>query len=569
MTSEVLSQPGQTRPARPWGGQLAASPFFLPAVALVATLLLLLYLLLSPGRSLSGIYANDLMVFYDGAHRVLSGQTPNLDFHTPLGPLAYLLAAIGLKVGGSLGAMMPTATSVFAVMLAPLLLYAAASRLPLAPALLMIVFVLMLTIAPVNPGDSWLAPTYAMFYNRFAWAGLGTLFLFALPRRAGGPLLDAACVAALLLLLVYLKISYGAVGVAFVVGLLALPDNRRAAAYALAATAVGVVLVHLIWGGTLVYLVDVRRAGEVSGALRGGLYRMVIAASSNLWQEGAYAAAIAYAAIRRVRIVYLAASLIMAACGLLLLNQNAQTMEIPVLLPAALVALLAPGREQRARPAYGAAALLMAGALAVPACVNGALGLRYIRHELAHSPRDPSDFASLDGLVTFEAPFQPGDPTSPRLVSDPDALPKAFRAGWTPTATFNILRQVRTRQPIGQSEYLWTIADGATALRTRPELAGPVFTFDLANPFNAVLGRPPPEGDASWNHYGRTFNERIFLPPEVALRTVKVVMDPKDPVEIYSAIYLKKNYQQYLDRHFTPALETTYWRIYRRVDGVR
>jgi hypothetical protein len=209
----------------------------------------------------------------------------------------------------------------------------------------------------------------------------------------------------------------------------------------------------------------------------------------------------------------------------------------------------------------------MAAALAVPVCVNGVLGLRYVRHELAHFPRSPSDAAELDGLVAQEAPFQPGDPTSPRLVSDPDAFANAFRTGWTPTATFNVLRQIRTRQPVGQSEYLWTIADGAAALRAHPELAGPVFTFDLANPFNAVLKRPPPEGDSSWNHYGRTFNEKTFPSPDVALRTVKVIMDPKDPVEIYSEVYLKKNYQTYLDAHFRPALETTYWRIYRRADG--
>lgn len=569
MTSDVLYRPDEAHRAPPKRGQAAASPFLAPAAVLAATVLLLLYLLISPGRSYSGIAANDLMVFYDGAHRILSGQTPNLDFHTPLGPLAYLLPALGLKLGGSLGSMMPLATAAFALIFAPLLLYATASRLPLLPAALLIVFQMMLTIAPVNPGDSWLAPTYAMFYNRFAWAALGTMFLFTLPRRAGGTLLDAVCMAALLLLLFYLKISYAGVGLAFVVGLLTLRHSRRAAIYAIGATSVGVAVVHLAWGGTLAYLADVRTAGEVSGALRGGLYRMVIAAAGNLWQEAAFAAAIVYAAIRRVRIIYLAASLIMAACGLLLLNQNAQTMEIPVLLPAALVALLAPGRESDSRPAYGAAAMLMAGALAMPGLVNGGLGLRYIRHELAQFPRNATDGASLDGLVAFEAPFQTGDDTSPRLVSDAQALPNAFRTGWTPTATFNILRHVRTRQPLGQSEYLWTIEDGLQALRSHPELSGPVFTFDLANPFNALLKRPPPEGDASWNHYGRTFNEHVFLPPEAALRTVQVVMDPKDPVEIYSGIYLKQDYQRYLDRHFRPVLETTYWRIYRRADGVQ
>lgn len=569
MTSEVLYRSDEANRASLKGAQALASPFIAPAAVTAATMLLLLYLLISPGRSYSGIAANDLMVFYDGAHRTLSGQTPNLDFHTPLGPLAYLLPALGLKLGGSLGSMMPIATAGYVLVFAPLLLYATASRLPLLPAAMLIVFQLMLTIAPVNPGDSWLAPTYAMFYNRFAWAGLGTMFLFALPRRAGGMLLDAGCMTALTLLLFYLKISYAGVALAFLLGLLVLPHSRRAAAYAIAATAVGVGLIHLAWGGTFAYLADVRSAGEVSGALRGGLYRMVIAASSNLWQEGAFAAAIVYAAIRRVRIIYIAASLIMAASGLLLLNQNAQTMEIPVLLPAALVALLAPGREPDARPAYGAAAMLMAAALAAPGLVNGGLGLRYIRHELAHFPRNATDGANVDGLVAFEAPFQTGDDTSPRLINDPQALPNAFRTGWAPTATFNILRHVRTRQPLGQSEYLWTIEDGAQALRTHPELSGPVFTFDLANPFNALLKRPPPKGDASWNHYGRTFNEHIFLPPEVALRTVKVVMDPKDPVEIYSGIYLRQNYQRYLDRHFRPVLETTYWRIYRRADGVQ
>jgi hypothetical protein len=547
------------------------SPFAIAVAVLVASLISLLFLLLSPGRSLSGIYANDLMVFYDGAHRILSGQVPNRDFHTPLGPLPYLLAAMGLKLGGSLGAMMPSATAVFAVLLSPFLLYAAASRLRLLAALIVMVFLLILTIAPVNPGDSWLAPTYAMFYNRFAWATLGTLFLFALPRSqgVGSPLLDTGCIAALVLVLFYLKISYAAVALAFTLGLLFLPHSRRVAGGALLCIAAGVLAGHLAWGGTQNYLADVRRAGQVSGALRGGLYNMVIAASSNLWQEAAYAAAIVYAAIQRVRIVYLAASLAMAACGLLLLNQNAQTMEIPVLLPAALVALLAPGREPGSQPAYGPAAVLMAGALALPATVNGALALRYVRHELAHPTRAPSDSAELNGLVAHEAPFQPGNPSSPRLVSDPQVLANAFRVGWTQTATFNVLRQIRTRQPIGQSEYLWTIEDGVEALRAHPELSGPVFTFDLANPFNAVLDRPPPTGDASWNHYGRTFDEKSFLPPEAALRTVQVIMEPKDPVEIYSTVYLKKNYQAYLDRHFRPALETTYWRIYRRVDGAR
>jgi hypothetical protein len=95
-------------------------------------------------------------------------------------------------------------------------------------------------------------------------------------------------------------------------------------------------------------------------------------------------------------------------------------------------------------------------------------------------------------------------------------------------------------------------------------LAGPVYTFDLPNPFNAMLGRRPPQGDSSWNHYGRTFNQKIFLKPEQSLRDVQVIMDPKDPIEMYSEIFQRRNYQTYLTSQFRLVAETTYWRIYAR-----
>jgi hypothetical protein len=145
------------------------------------------------------------------------------------------------------------------------------------------------------------------------------------------------------------------------------------------------------------------------------------------------------------------------------------------------------------------------------------------------------------------------------------ALGEAMRAGVADTSMLNIVRQVRSRQPLAQTEYLTTLKDGAAALRADPSLAGPVFTLDLQNPFNAMLGRRPPRGDNSWNHYSRTFNEHSFLRPEQALADVQVIMDPKDPMEIYSEIYLKKNYGRYIAEHFRPAGESTYWRIYQRV----
>ena len=71
--------------------------------------LLCALLLAGPGRTVTTAYVNDLFIFLDGAHRVASGQVPNRDFHTALGPLVYYIPAAGLLLSGHLGAAMPLA----------------------------------------------------------------------------------------------------------------------------------------------------------------------------------------------------------------------------------------------------------------------------------------------------------------------------------------------------------------------------------------------------------------------------------------------------------------------------
>ena len=80
------------------------------AVAALLIVLLMAVLLAAPGHTVSAKYLNDLMVFLDGGHRVVSGQVPHRDFHSLLGPLVSLLPAAGLLLTGTLGAAMPAVT---------------------------------------------------------------------------------------------------------------------------------------------------------------------------------------------------------------------------------------------------------------------------------------------------------------------------------------------------------------------------------------------------------------------------------------------------------------------------
>ena len=101
----------------------STAPLILSMAAVCALLLAL------PGRTVTTAYLNDLFIFLDGAHRVVSGQVPNRDFHTALGPLVYYIPAAGLLLSGHLGAAMPLGTALFMVAIAPAMAHVLASRL--------------------------------------------------------------------------------------------------------------------------------------------------------------------------------------------------------------------------------------------------------------------------------------------------------------------------------------------------------------------------------------------------------------------------------------------------------
>src|SRR5919112_2987220 len=108
----------------PWRsapGRVAALVLIMAAVCAL--------LLAVPGQSATAKYVNDLFIFLDGAHRVVSGQVPNRDFHTALGPLVYYIPAAGLLLSGHLGAAMPLGTALVLVAVAPAMAHVLASRL--------------------------------------------------------------------------------------------------------------------------------------------------------------------------------------------------------------------------------------------------------------------------------------------------------------------------------------------------------------------------------------------------------------------------------------------------------
>ena len=147
-----------------------------------------------------------------------------------------------------------------------------AARLRRAPQrrhLLTLSALLLIAAAPMNLGEGVTSLSFAMFYNRLGWALLATLLVMALPPKRPAPRQlwpDALSAAFLVGTMLYLKISYGLVGLAFLAILLTAPAQRALAALSLIVTAAAILVVEAVWGSSAAHLADIALAGPETEA---------------------------------------------------------------------------------------------------------------------------------------------------------------------------------------------------------------------------------------------------------------------------------------------------------------
>jgi hypothetical protein len=493
--------------------------------------LVLAGLLALPGKTITAKYVNDLFIFLDGAHRIWSGQVPNIDFHSSLGPLAFYLPAAGYGLSGSMGAAMPIGMGLLVLLFAAAASEIISSRLRPAVGLPLAVFLLLIAAAPANPGERVGELSFAMFYNRMGWVSLSLLLVMYLPRSAkstGGGLADAFCAAFLVLLMLYTKVTYGLVELVFVIFMLC---TRRVAwaALTLALVAGAAALIEIVWRGGAAHLADLRLAAEVSGGLPSPRALLDVI-TRNLADITVYAIFAAALLALRPGIRH---GLFVGFClstGILIIEQNFQQVGILTLAAsAAVIAELLMRAELASRYRRLAAGLpLLLTVLILPPTVSNAATL------VLHAFYAVSDKGSAIPLREFSAI---------RLVPM-----------WS-GSQYNSFRR-----------YSETLADGQAALLSlgKPEQ---VVVLDFVNPFSAGMRIPPPVHDSAWYHWGRTIDRQHRPAAEDILSSAALIMDPKWPIEVWTASGLRAVYAAYIESHYDLIRETEYWRIYRRRPG--
>lgn len=498
--------------------------------ALVALTFACAALLALPGRTVTSAFVNDLMIFVDGANRIAFGQVPSRDFHTALGPVVFYLPALGYLLSGSFGGAMPYGMALFMLVLLPAMIWIFHSRLGWLPSLLLGGFLILLLAAPINIGSRPADLSFAMFYNRMDWVTLGLLLVMYLPpfeETRKGRYADSAVAAFLALVLIYSKLTYGLVALAFLLFLITDSRQRHMSLAALGITLAAVPLIEIFWRGTFAYAADLLQAASVSGGHDAGSY---VRGTLRNFADLSIFLIFASVSLHRSRSLRdLAFYLFCAAAGLLILNQNAHGWGIITLHCGAAVAVETVRRD-----------LVREGRSPVPGLAMSGLPLLLLFYLLPPSLNNASALVLHATLSLAQA----GVPIGLPLLKD--------------------IRYVE-RNPSGQSFtglYVRSMASGGAVLQDLPpEERERVMVLDFANPFSAGLGLSPPRGDSAWLHWGRNVSDKSYIPPDKLFADVGILMIPKIAINTGP---LQDLYGDAVARNFTVERKTDQWTLMKR-----
>lgn len=208
-----------------------------------------------------GMHEGDTIHLMEIVLRMAAGAWPQLDFATPIGPLAFAPIALFSWAGLGIGQSILWGQVLTAALLAPAVWWVAATRMDRGPAFLFVIYVMVLVLALIH-GEDHASISISMHYNRWAWA-LAYLAIVAAvlpPMDKGTGTADGLIVGLAMAGLALIKVTYFAAFAIPVLLALVMTGQRRALVVALIAGLVVLALVTGLAGPDywLAYIADLR-----------------------------------------------------------------------------------------------------------------------------------------------------------------------------------------------------------------------------------------------------------------------------------------------------------------------
>ena len=519
-------------------------------LTIAALLVVILGICLRTGFMPIRSYVEDVIFFADNAWRVLWGQRPHVDYSSGLGPVTYLISALGMKAAGGnlngLGYGNAFAGVAIGIWAYGLLVKRVSGVLAVAGAAMLC----LLALAPVQLGESFRLSTIAMSYNRQGYALLGLLIIESFPLRPEEPargVAGAVSTGAVCAILLFLKANYFLVGL--VLAAASLLWNGRLERRRVIGLAAGFGVVALAFLAYLRFdlgamLADLRMAADArSGAISpafviqvfaenfpgflilSGLAAMTQMAGTGIAKGGRLGRVLRFRPFALAIAVYVA--------GVLLLVTNCQLERLPLHELVALLFLDCILQWSWLDVRYAAVmTVVTAGLILGTQSTDGLALVNGLRLKL----RTPEQFAYT--------------------------VPNGGYAG----AVFldDYLENKGTHRAYGNFYHAY-LTDGTDLLRRELQPGEKVTTMDTYNAFPFALGIEPPRGGMASATYQYLFSDRLHPTADAFFGNADVVMYPKEHA-LTDAKWegMVKYYIPEMERRYKQVAESAQWRMYRR-----
>jgi hypothetical protein len=480
-------------------------------------------------------YSHDLFIPLDGAWRVLNGQRPHADFTTVLGPVYYLVEAMGVALAGTTAKGLAYSNIIASAVLTAWAYLICRKRIRPGAALALTVFTFILSFAPLALGDPDLTwHTYAMVYTRWGVALMCILLVeCVVPWETSMAGISTGIVCALLLFLKVnlFVIAAGLVGTSFIL----LWNGRRVLGIVAGFSLVTLPMLAYLRFDVAAVWRDLTMVATGRGATLSLL--QVFSVAKDNWATLAITAGLGAMIGVAAKNRYLIFSVVVFGAGTLLLCTNYQPSGMPLGVAFALIclpdvyAVLKQG--QKVKSVLAGALVVWAAAFIVQSMNTDVLS---IVHAALTKP------GSADPLsAPFQSPAMAGF-----LTHGPAVAPE---------------------RPVDGQWLAEYVNDGLALLRENTSPGDSVASLDYVNPFPFALQRPPNLGGAVWLAYGDSFSDRTKPDPARLLGSAAVVMIPKWPTSVRSTFDgTLRIYDPYLKTHFVQAAESRLWILERRND---
>jgi hypothetical protein len=529
-------------------------------VAFYATLFLICVLVVLAAPHRIHRWVHDSFFLLDGGWRVLNGQRPYVDFYATAGPVMCQIVALGLVLSrwGVQGVDYGVATVAALLGIWAWTLFKVWLERP--AALVLALFVTLITVSPHTSGSRPDLLTSAGMYNRLGYAILIITLIEAvrparlLARRTellGGISSGVACC-----LLFFLKSTYFLASVALIFGACVFRNrcNRdRVLGLAIGSTVATVAMlaylrfdVAAVWQN-LRALAGARTELQADPRIDLGVRVMLTSAYDHATLGlGLLLLALVVSSLpRQPRLTFyfdtwwpMAAAAAIYVGDVFLLSTNGVQFSMPLVAAFALVLVSqiyswssrASAEEQHRHGLLCGIGFLLGFLLFLPEAAGDLFSLVYSSEQSLAGPLTAARFepAHLRRMLTEEAHPDWDEPDSGKLFVD-------------------------------------RVNDGIELLHHASAPTETVATLDKINPFSYALLRKPPRGSGPWLALN-VLNEKHMPSAEWLFGQADLVMVPKDRNRIRTPLdeRIRQIFLPFIDTTFHVAAESPYWFLYRR-----